>query len=328
MLHPARAWRALPLAALAALTLTTAPAQAACPTWGCEDPEPMPIRPSAQLTGPATAVRTLPITLDATGSNGGEDGWGNAEEITAVAYDVDGVAGYEITGAGLTREVTFPKGIALGNRTVRVRVTSASGTDTDSHVINIQNRQPASAASPSDATPVVGQAVTFTGTASDEDSDSVGHQWNKGTGAFCDPFGGDASCLAGSFERSFDAPGTYTIVHRAHDSDGAHADASTVVTVRARPTAALSADANPAVAGEIVTFDAGASTGQGVRTYRWDVDGDPGNGFETGTGASPTLTMPFPAGTRAVRVQVADDEGVKKFLQDLIQQTSDFVHFP
>jgi hypothetical protein len=68
----------------------------------------------------------------------------------------------------------------------------------------------------------------------------------------------------------------------------------------------------PAV-GQTVTFESTSqATGIGntVVDYRWDLDGDPNNGFETGWGSTPVITTTYAQpGTYSVRLQVEDTLG-------------------
>ena len=292
--------------ALAAAPVAFARDDDECPPT-CTDPEPDESTPPvASITGAAAYVRTDgTVVFSAAGSTGGTDTIGDPVEISKVEWDLDGVAGYEVdSGTSLSAERSYGKGFTLGNLVVRVKVTSPSGTDTDTHTIEIQNRAPSASFTADDLTPVVGQVVTFTGTVGDADSGSVAPWWYKGS-SWCDVFS-DSTCFTDSFSRAFYEPGTYTIKLRAHDSDSGRTEVEKTVTVRAAPTAAIATAQDVVVAGEGVTLDASGSTGQGPLTYRWDLDGDAGNGFEVDGGQSSTRVATFAAGQRSVRVQVTD----------------------
>ena len=298
-----------------AVALVAAPASSArpddeCPPT-CTDPEPDPsTKPTASITGPSAYVRTDgTVVFSAAGSTGGTDAFGNDAAISKVEWDVDGNStnGFEVnSGTALTTERSYGKGFDLGDLVARVKVTSSTGSDTDTHTIEIQNRAPSASFSSNDNTPVVGQLVTFAASATDHDSGSVGVQWDKGSG-WCDVWS-DVTCMSTSFSRSFDAPGTYTIKLRAHDSDGGTGEVAHQVIVRAAPTASLTTADPVVMTGESVALDASGSTGEGQLSYRWDLDGDAGNGFEVDGGQSPTRVASFPAGHRSVRVQVTDND--------------------
>lgn len=78
------------------------------------------------------------------------------------------------------------------------------------------------------------------------------------------------------------------------------------------PTAAFTANPNPAAVNQLVTFDGSGSTGDGsggaVASYQWDLDGD--GSFETNTGAVPTASRSYSAPTTiSVTLRVTDSEG-------------------
>lgn len=78
------------------------------------------------------------------------------------------------------------------------------------------------------------------------------------------------------------------------------------------PNAVLTADPNPAVVGETVTFDGSASDGDGVggaiARYEWDLDGD--GTFETDTGTTRTASSTYAdPRTILVRLRVTDIDG-------------------
>jgi PKD domain/NHL repeat len=80
-------------------------------------------------------------------------------------------------------------------------------------------------------------------------------------------------------------------------------------TVGGAPTAAFTIAPNPALAGRVVTFNAGGSSDEsGIARYQWDLDG---NGeFETDSGGSPTTTQVYQAPTSlTVRLLVTDGVG-------------------
>ena len=309
-----RLTRALMLAVLACLATAATPAFAIdnCLSQ-CPDPEPEPdpvVAPFASLSGPASAVRTVDtVTFDASGSNGGEDADGTPMPITSVEWDLDGVSGYESnTGTTLTKQVAYLKGFALGELTVRVRISSDTGSTIKSRKISIVNRAPDVSLSVSDATPVTGQPITFTGTGTDHDSDGgVLPAWEF-NGMWCSLVSGN--CPGETYTRSYATPGTYTQKFGGEDVNGAFTETSKTVVVRVAPTASLSVPAK-ALNGESVELDASASTGSGPRKYKWDVDGNAANGFEVDGGTNPKLARSFATrGDHPVRVKVLDVEGV------------------
>ena len=95
------------------------------------------------------------------------------------------------------------------------------------------------------------------------------------------------------------------------DGDGATRTATTTLNVIATtpPSPAFMAAPNPVVAGQPVTFDAGASTDDGtIVRYEWDLDGN--GSYETDGGASPLVTRSFPNATvMSIGVRATDDDG-------------------
>ncbi len=80
----------------------------------------------------------------------------------------------------------------------------------------------------------------------------------------------------------------------------------------APPTAAFTANPNPALVNQTVSFDGSGSTGDGggstVTDYRWDLDGN--GSFEKTTGTIPTVSQAYTnAGPVDVSLQVTDNEG-------------------
>jgi PKD repeat protein len=76
------------------------------------------------------------------------------------------------------------------------------------------------------------------------------------------------------------------------------------------PTASFTASPNPAVAGDVVSFNGSASSDPDgtITEYRWDLDG---NGtFETNTGTTASVTRSYAdAGTVTVHLRVTDNDG-------------------
>jgi hypothetical protein len=296
-----------------ALSLCAAPAALAvdnCPPACGPDPEPdpEPTPPTAQLSAPNSATRTVgTVTFDASQSSGGSDGFGVPKAITKFEWDLDGQPGFESdTGTTATKTVAFLQGFPLGQLNARVRVTSATGTATKTHAITILNRAPSASLTVDDETPVTGQQVTFTGTSSDEDS--IGGSLNiwKFNDVWCSVV--STTCPWDVYQRVYTTPGTYTQWFGGEDAENGRTEVSKTVTVRAAPVANLAAPQS-AIIGEQVELDASGSTGSGPLTYRWDVDGNAGNGYEVDGGTNPKRKITLPAGTRQVRVKITDNGG-------------------
>jgi hypothetical protein len=75
--------------------------------------------------------------------------------------------------------------------------------------------------------------------------------------------------------------------------------------------------------GQTVTFESTSQVtglGNDIADYRWDVDGDPSNGFETGWGSTPVITTTYSElGSYTVRLQVEDTLGNRSTMKKTIK---------
>jgi hypothetical protein len=167
---------------------------------------------------------------------------------------------------------------------------------------------PAASLSSSPNPVLVGQPVTFDGSASsDPDGTIANYRWDlDGNGSFETDTGETSSA-----ERSYPAAATITVGLQVRDHDG-NADAMTrTLSVRSRaPNAFLALSPNPALTGQPVTFDGSASSDPDgtIVNYRWDLDGN--GSFETDTGTRSSVSRSYPrAAAIAVRLRVTDNDG-------------------
>lgn len=142
--------------------------------------------------------------------------------------------------------------------------------------------------------PVVGQTISFTGTAAGGTSPYT-YAWNFG----------DSSTGSGSpASHVYSSAGVYSVVLTVTDSAGHVASATNSVTVTSPLVASFNySPSNPAPLTN-VQFTATATGGTAPYGYRWDF----GDGA-TGTGASATHSYLLP-GTYTVTLTVADANGV------------------
>jgi PKD domain/NHL repeat len=108
-------------------------------------------------------------------------------------------------------------------------------------------------------------------------------------------------------------------VRAVDKADNAAATEIRSFAVGGPPTAAFTIGPNPALAGRVVTFNAGTSSDEsGIARYQWDLDGD--GEFETDGGASPTTTQAYQAPTSlTIRLLVTDGVGKQATAQQLLK---------
>jgi YD repeat-containing protein len=173
---------------------------------------------------------------------------------------------------------------------------------------NVDNQPPGASFSASPNPALTGEAVTFDGSgSSDADGSIRKYEWDlDGDGAFETDTGSSATAT-----RSYVTAANVAVNLRVTDNRGATGNASRTVTVTNRgPTASFTALPNPAVAGEIVSFDGSASSDPDgtLANYTWDLDGD--GSFETDSGSSPRTTRSYPAAASiTVKLRVTDSNG-------------------
>ena len=163
--------------------------------------------PTAAAGGPYAVDEGSSVTLTA----GGTDPEGDP---LSYAWDLDGDGSFETPG----QTVAFFGTDGPSSPTVRVRVTDDGGqSDVAETTVSIANLAPtvtSLTASPPDT--LVGEPVTFTGSATDPSAPDVaaGFTWAFDTGSGYDAFGGNPLVT------SFAACGTYTVSAKARDKDG------------------------------------------------------------------------------------------------------------
>jgi subtilisin-like proprotein convertase family protein len=195
-----------------------------------------------------------------------------------------------------------------GRYTIRVRVSDAGGViGTASQDLMVSRAPLADIGLP--ATPArQAQFAVLDGSGStDPDGAAIArYDWDvDGDNDFDDATGAQPSVY-------FADSGDHTIKLRVTDADGVIGTASAVLNVvpTTPPVASIAATPNPVVAGELVTFDASASTDPDgtVAAYEWDLDGD--GRFETLGGASPLAARSYPnAAVLRVGLRVTDNDG-------------------
>ncbi len=174
-----------------------------------------------------------------------------------------------------------------------------------------ENQLPTASIASDPFSPLKGQQVTFTATASDPDATgapNLTYEWS---------LDGDTSYEIGPgsttvVNKTFDSGGPRTVRLRVTDGDGGQREVSATIQVgSALPTASLRVSPAAPVAGQPVTFDgSGSSDTDGtIANYEWDLDGD---GIFEVSGPAPTTSRTYTAaGTFNARLRVTDSDGTK-----------------
>jgi hypothetical protein len=158
-----------------------------------------------------------------------------------------------------------------------------------------------------------GQPVTFNASdSSDPDGVIKKYEWDFDNNGSFELDSGSNPIVTHSYPLAAD---TVTVKLRVTDNRGGTSETTHTLGVvgppqNQAPKASFSITPDPAVTGQVVTFDAsGSSDPDGsIANYRWDLDGN--GSFETDTGAAPAVTSSYPAAaTLTVMLRVTDDRG-------------------
>jgi YD repeat-containing protein len=177
-----------------------------------------------------------------------------------------------------------------------------------------------------------GEAVNFDGSGSDDpDGAIVKYEWDlDGNGSLETETGAEPVV-----QKTYATAGSYDVRMRVTDSSGNKSSTVRTITVTNRaPVSAFSPSPSTANKGQVVTFDAGASSDPDgtIAKYEWDLDG---NGtYETNTGTASTASRSYAsAGTVEVKLRVTDDKGAtsvstQKITVTLLPPTASFTATP
>jgi PKD repeat protein len=253
--------------------------------------------PTAALTGPQPAVRGEAATLDAGGS-----------------ADLDGtITSYAWTfGDGETATTTTPTAshvyAANGAPTAKVVVTDDRGATAQATLALKVTRRPVAvlAADPLSGRPGDQISLSATGSA-DPDGGALTYTWSYTGAATCD----GAPSTSDHTTVTFLTFGTKKVTVCATDADGAVGIAyATIAIVNDPPVASFTATPDHVLTGQVVTFDASASSDRDgpLAGLRWDLDGD-GSYEATGVQASRSYANP---GTFTVALLVKDADGATR----------------
>ena len=221
------------------------------------------------------------------------------------SYDSDGkLIGYVwdfgdgSAGDGIAPAHAYSK---PGTYTVKLTVEDNSTTSSRFAVstATVHVNEPPIAKPGPDRSVAIGEDIPFdAGKSSDSDGKIVAYTWD---------FGDGATDVGVAPTHAYLKPGTYTVKLTVEDSSGTSTRfATSIATVRVNdPPAAVAGPARAVAVGEVIPFDASASTDPDGKLigYVWDF----GDG-KTGTGVAPTHAFAKP-GTYTVKLTVEDSSG-------------------
>ena len=228
--------------------------------------------------------------------------------FTSEATDRDGVV-KEIEwdmgdGTVIRDEITFVHRYReLGRFNVTLRATDDDGETTVSepYSISIENTAPAVDITVNATVKRTFEAFRFRAMGLDPDGFELSYRWDLGDGS------NDTGEVV---EHHYTDDGTYTVICRISDEDGADNVSSVTVSVLNRaPVARFSAGSSRIEAGSFITFDAGESGDMdgAVPGYGWDFgDGNTGSGTEV-------VHAWKTAGRYVINLTVTDDDGARSF---------------
>jgi PKD repeat protein len=264
----------------------------------------LPVFPPLADAGPnVNAVVNSEVTLNGAGASQNAGG-----RITKFEWDFenDGVYDWTSNTTGKAKH-TYT---AVRAYVARLRVTDDRGL-TAEDITNVTvaappNKLPVANAG-DDKSAFVGQAVSFQGTASDEDGQIVKYQWDYEDDGVWDY----ESPSSGMGSWTYRSPGTYEARFRATDDRGGTAEDTAAVTVVLNlPPVADSGGDQSVNAGDIVQFDgSGSRDPEGGRlSFSWDFDDQDGlQADATGPMADHTYTK---GGDYTATLTVTDEMGL------------------
>jgi PKD repeat protein len=212
-----------------------------------------------------------------------------------VAWDLNGVTGYEASGRTVTR--TYPN---PGPVRVRMRVTESDGDRQTVTKNLVVNGTPAADFGFSPTSPMAGQNVAFSTNVTDPESDDVTLAWR---------FGDGINGAGAAPTHAYEAQGTYAVVLTATDEHGAVATRTRSVTVAKDPgpTPAVNYSPPNPFTGDLVTFSSTSTPSQGsITSVEWDLDGD--GTFEDAIGTEVSRAFAS-AGDHLVQMRVTQTNG-------------------
>ncbi len=233
--------------------------------------------PHAAYTVSANPVQGSPTTFDASASSDGDPG----VSITGYTWHFgDGTAPVQTSAPTVAH--TYAQ---QGSYTASVTVSTNVGVSaTTSQTVSV-DEAPSAVITPSPTSPLVGQAVSFSGTGSaDPDGSIVAWSWNYGDGSAL----GSGATVSHTYTQAGDYPVSLTVT----DSDSHTATQVQTLVVGSPPSPQFDVTTSDPVQGSPLALDASASTdpdsGVPITSYFWDF----GDGT-TDTTATPAETHTY-----------------------------------
>jgi PKD repeat protein len=186
--------------------------------------------------------------------------------------------------------------------------TLSAATISDHYKSYGTNRRPVAAFSATPNPASVNATVTFNGSASsDPDGTIKRYEWDLDGNGTYETDGGTSATT----QRSYASVQNINVGLRVTDDlFGTDTETKTLKIGNQAPTAAFNASPNPGIAGQLVRFDATATTDVDgtIAKYEWDLDG---NGtYETDTGTTKTTSRAYTqVGTVSVGLRATDNGG-------------------
>ena len=251
----------------------------------------------------ATAASAEPCADCDPGGGGGGGGGGTGVSAPSAAFTYDNYK-FTQTYVGLTSTSTgtitsydwdFGDGSAHGTAAstshqyskggvyhVKLTVANSAGSSSVTHDVTVQNRSPVAAFLASSQDVMTGEEITFKDGGRDDDGTIQAWGWE---------FGDGTEAYDQNPTHSYAKSGTYTVKLSEWDDQLAGGVATRQITVHNRPpVGAIVAAPQAPVAGQAVTFSAGASDPDGtVASYAWSF-----GGAGASSDASPKVTFATP----------------------------------
>lgn len=224
--------------------------------------------------------------------NGGNSYASTGSSLTKYQWDFNNDGVYDAEGATTSHTYT-----TKGTYTVTLKVTDSLGeTDTDTCVINVQNRVPTAAFTYSPTSPTTATTIQFTDTSTDSDGTIASWSWS---------FGDGATSTSKDPTHQYSDDGTYTVTLSVTDNDdGTDTESKQVTVLNVAPTADFTySPTSPTTEDTIQFTDSSTDSDGSVVSWSWDF----GDEYSS-TEQNPTHKY-SKGSTYTVTLTVTDDDG-------------------